>query len=98
MTREEPCEKCRTVSQRQFVPRRIHFNKAKVTHAEFNPGLGCVVKNDRHKADLLKQRGLVEIGNDFKSPDAIQQKFDTERTEKFEARYEQALSTATEGI
>lgn len=40
------------------------FINASVENAEFNPGLGCVVKNRAHRAAIAKARGLVEVGNE----------------------------------
>lgn len=61
--REEFCEKCGTISERYIS--RTHFFGASDWHGdEFNPGLGCVVKNNQHKKQILKARGLEEIGSE----------------------------------
>jgi Golgi nucleoside diphosphatase len=86
----ETCPKCGEFAVRQFVPSRLHITGAKVTHAEYNPGLGCVVKNKAHKADIMKAKGVVEVGNDFKSGESMNQHFDTARTEKMRKRWEDA--------
>lgn len=36
----------------------------KVEHAEYNPGLGCITKNSKHRAEIAKRKGLVEVGNE----------------------------------
>jgi putative FmdB family regulatory protein len=87
MNREEPCGQCGAPAERQFTP-RIHIHGAKVENAEYNPGLGCVVKNKRHREELCKRKGLVEIGNDFKSSESLQSTFEKERTEKMRKRYD----------
>lgn len=86
----EHCPKCERVAARQFSF-RVHFIGAKVTHPEYNPGLGCVVKDAQHKDYLLKSKNLVEIGNDYKSPDNIHKEFETKREEKRQARWASAL-------
>ena len=86
----ETCPKCGEYAIRQFVPSILHITGAKVTHAEFNPGLGCVVKNKRHKEDLMKQKNVVEVGNDFKSGEKMNQHFDAGRAEKMRKRWEDA--------
>jgi putative FmdB family regulatory protein len=91
MEREEKCATCETVAVRRFVPSRVYFIGTKVQHAEYNPGLGCVVKNAEHRSELAKRRDLVEIGNDFKAPDTIHKKFDQEREAKREASYDQVM-------
>ena len=75
-------------AERVFVPTRVYFSGATVTHAEYNPGLGCVVKNKAHKDDICKRRGLVEIGNDFKKPDTIHKTFSEDREAKRKKRWE----------
>lgn len=77
----ERCE-CGTAAERSFVPSRIHIHGAAVEHAEWNPGLGCVTKNKRDREEIAKRKGLVEVGNDYKSGDTIQKTFDTAREEK----------------
>ena len=87
----EYCPACGEPAIRQFVPSKVHISGAKVTHPEYNPGLGCVVKNKRHKEDLCKRMDVVEIGNDYKSPDTIHKEYDQKREERKEQRYDQAM-------
>ena len=82
MEREERCPTCEAVSQRQFVPRSVHFSGTRVQHAEFNPAFGKVVRNKYHRSELAKRHNMVEIGNDYKSPDSIHKQFDQVREEK----------------
>jgi putative FmdB family regulatory protein len=84
----ETCPRCGEFSERQFVPQRIHLSRTRVEHAEFNPGLGCVVKNKKHREELCREKGLIEIGNDFKSGDSINDHFDKAREEKLKKRWE----------
>lgn len=84
----EFCTRCESPAVRKFVPENIYFSGAKVTHAEFNPGLGCVVKNEAHKKDLLKRKGLVEVGNDFKSGESMQKDFDQKRADRLSRSYD----------
>jgi putative FmdB family regulatory protein len=80
--RVESCERCGAESKREFVPRISHFIGTKVQHAEYNPGLGCVVRNKDHRRDLCKARGLEEIGNE--KVDSVHKYFDTSRDDKWE--------------
>lgn len=84
----EFCPDCETPAERKFVPSSLYFSGTRVEHAEYNPGLGAVTKNKKHRAELAKQKGLIEVGNDFKSGEAMQTKFDTERAIKLKKRYE----------
>lgn len=85
----EFCPKCDEPAERQFVPKRVFFSGTAVTHAEYNPGLGTVVKNKAHKEDILKRRGLVEVGNDYGSGDKMVEKFDKDRAEKLSKRWDE---------
>lgn len=84
----EFCPKCENPSERQFVPSKVYFSGTKVEHAEYNPALGAVTKNKEHRKELAKRKGLVEVGNDFKSGESMQQHFDKAREEKLKKRYE----------
>ena len=84
----ELCKVCGNEATRSFVPSRIHIHGAAVEHAEYNPALGCITKNKKHRAELAKERGMVEIGNDFKSPDAIHKKFDGDREDRKKKAWE----------
>jgi len=57
----EDCPKCNSEMQRLI--KAGYFLNEKVEEATYNPGLGCVVKNRKHRNELAKQRGLIEVGN-----------------------------------
>jgi len=78
----EFCPKCDEEAIRIRFPKRTYLNGTKVTHAEYNPGLGCVVKNKRHKEDLCKERNLVEVGNDYGDGEKMQTDYDNSRADK----------------
>lgn len=87
--RAERC-KCGADAIRHFAPRFIHLTGTKVTHAEFNPGLGCVVRNAAHKRELMKIKGVEEIGNE--PPEKIHKYYDERREEKIEKAYDDATA------
>jgi putative FmdB family regulatory protein len=84
----EYCPRCESPSERQFKPSRLYLNGTSVENAEYNPGLGAVTKNRKHRKELAKRKGLVEVGNDYKSGDKMQKEFDTKREAKLKKRYE----------
>lgn len=86
--RAESCPSCQGATARQFVPSKIYFSGTKVTHAEYNPAFGCVVNNKRHKDRLCKEKGMVEIGNDFGSGEKMQAHFEGEQKRKREKAWE----------
>lgn len=69
MEREERCQACTRVMTRILFSPRLHLLHTRVEHPEWNPGLGCVVKNRIDRARIARERGLEEVGNE--SPDAM---------------------------
>jgi hypothetical protein len=88
INRDEFCELCSLKATRKFVPSKVHFTKTKVTHAEYNPGLGKVVRNESERLDEAKRQGLIPVGNDWKSGESMQMEFDKSRAEKREKEWE----------
>jgi len=85
-----PRKACGAPARKEFVPRKTYLSGTAVQEAEFNPGLGCIVKNKQHRAEICRQRGLEEIGNE--KPETIHRHFDREREE----RRERAWASTTE--
>lgn len=82
MTDPEYCVKCKIQAIREFVPSRVYLNGTKVENAEYNPGLGCIVRNKSHRKELCKIKGVEEIGNE--KPDSLHKYFDQTRADKHE--------------
>ncbi len=61
-TREEICPSCEITMERVYKP--VQLMKTGVQSAEYNPAFGCVVNNAQHRAELAKQRGMIEVGNE----------------------------------
>lgn len=85
---KEPCPKCGKESPQDLSRCRPQFIGTKIEDAEFNIGLGKITKSKRHREELTKQAGMVEIGNDFKEPDKIHQHFDKNRAEKLKKSWD----------
>lgn len=88
--RDEFCN-CGAVAQREFVPSRLSIFKSKgiAESAEYNPGLGCVVRNKSHRAELCKIKGVEEIGNE--KPETLHKYFDEKRQENRDKVYDEAI-------
>ncbi len=82
---EEKCPKCDTISSR-YISRTHFYGAGGWDAAEFNPGLGCVVKNKKHREQICKDRGLIELGNE--KPETIHKYCDAIRKEKNEKAYD----------
>lgn len=85
-SKEETCRECSSVSTRVYTP--AQFIGTAVQSAEYNPGLGCVVKSDKDRAEIARRKGLQEIGNDFGSGDKAMAKYDKDRTERLNKRWD----------
>jgi len=58
----EHCEGCGNILDRVWG--RFQIMGAAVQHAEFNIGLGAVTKNKKHREELARRRGVVEVGSE----------------------------------
>ena len=72
---------------RDLSKSKVTFSGTAVQNAEYNPGLGCVVKNKAHREELAKRKGLVEVGNDFGGGEKMQKHFDQKKREDREAKW-----------
>lgn len=83
--RDEQCPICELQLERVWtVP---YLTGTSVEDAEFNHALGVVTKNKKDRAEIAKQKGLVEVGNDYGTPERMQVKFDKSREESMEQRW-----------
>ena len=86
--REELCPLCALTMNRVWTSPL--FIGTAVESAEYNPGLGKVVKNKKHREELAKRMGVTEIGNDYGSAEKMGQSFDKEREKRREKSWEDA--------
>lgn len=87
--RVETCTACNITLTRIYTSPMLVGTS--VFTPEYNPGLGQVVYSQRHKEELCKKMGVVEIGNDYSSPEKIHKEVDKGIAERNEAGYQQAL-------
>jgi putative FmdB family regulatory protein len=83
--RNESCPNCKNVQTERYIS-RTHFYGAEVEDAEYNPGLGCIVKNKKHRADIVKRNGLIEVGNEC--PDKIDKTLRQDKARRQAAEWE----------
>lgn len=81
-------EKVRKTKPPKIIDSGIVITGGRIEDAEYNPGLGQVTKSKRHREELAKRMGMEEIGNDFKTPDRIHEKFDKDLAEKIKRRWD----------
>ena len=80
------CTACGNETRRIYTHCSFHFTGTKIEDAEFNPGLGKITKSKRHREELAKQMGVVEIGNE--KPETIHKHFDSSRADKLKKSWE----------
>jgi putative FmdB family regulatory protein len=81
------CTQCGNKGRRLYKHCKFHFTGTKIEDAEFNPGLGRVTKSKRHREELSKQLGAIEIGNE--RPESIHKHFDSSREEKIKKSWDE---------
>lgn len=84
------CSSCNHLcgkDDRDFSKIKPQFIGTAVQEAEYNPGLGCIVKNNYHKDEIMKKKSLVEVGNDFGSGEKQQKHFDKKKEEELESKW-----------
>lgn len=58
------CGHCQSADTRLMISGGLGFFGTKIEDAEYNPGLGCITKSKRHRDEIAKRKGLIEIGNE----------------------------------
>jgi putative FmdB family regulatory protein len=76
---KDQCPQCGNIGKR-ILSCQIQFMGTKIENAEYNPGLGCITKGKRHRDEIAKSRGLIEIGNEC--PEKIEKSYKAKREEK----------------
>jgi len=82
----EHCDKCHSIGNR-FIGRTHFYGASDWDKAEYNPGLGCVVRNASHRKEVAKRLGVQEIGNDYSASDKMISESDSSRQRKIEDRW-----------
>lgn len=85
-TAPEHCPQCGALGERVFT--KFYFNGAAVQNAEWNPAFGQVVNNKYHRSELAKRNNMVEIGNDYVSPDSVHKEMETKKADDWRRGWE----------
>jgi putative FmdB family regulatory protein len=64
----EHCTQCGNLLIKVFSG-RVHFVGTKIEDAEYNVGLGEVTKSKRHREEIARRKGAIELGNE--KPDSV---------------------------
>ena len=86
--RVEVCPDCghNCTKENRYLSRGSFYGASDWDNAEYNHGLGCVTNNKKHRDQIAKSKGLIEVGNeDIKKYD---KQLAQERKKKREARWD----------
>lgn len=87
----EDCPHCKKPARR-IISKSNFYGADDWDNATFCPGLGQVIKSNKHRAKIARQRGLEEIGNEDMGK--ISRQADAERQAQSQNRVEQAAKEA----
>lgn len=82
----EHCVQCGNETQKVFSG-RVHFTGTKIEDAEFNHGLGEVTYSKRHRDELARRKGAIELGNE--KPETVHKTFDSAREAKLKKSWDE---------
>lgn len=85
--KKEPCPSCGNEGERIFSC-KVHILGAKIENAEYNVGLGCITKSKKHRDEIAKSRGLIEVGNEC--PEKTEKAYSKQREEKRKRVWDEA--------
>lgn len=81
------CPTCKNISTERIWSSAVYFVGASVESPEYNPGLGQIVKNSKHRKEICKEKGLIEVGNE--KPETIRKHLDKAREEKLKKSWDE---------
>lgn len=87
----EACPTCGGSETKRFIS-RTYFYGASDWDSSFNYGLGCVTKSRSHREKIIKERGLIEVGNEDceKISSSMDRDLEKARDDRFEKSFERA--------
>jgi predicted nucleic acid-binding Zn ribbon protein len=82
--KSEFCQFCQLEMIKVFSKTQIICDKSSY---EYCHSLGQIVKNNRHRRELAKERGMVEVGTE--TPEKIHAKNEKDLNEKIQRRWDE---------
>lgn len=83
----ETCEKCGQTGER-FIAGFSFYGASDWDKTEYNPGLGCITRNSKHRDQIARSRGLIEIGNE--DPNKLHAHYEAQRERDHAQRWQEA--------
>ncbi len=92
----EACQACNSLQTTRLIGCHTFYGAGHWDKAEYNPGLGQIIKNPKHRAEVAKRKGLIEVGNeDF---DKTCERLDKRADERVEEQSKPALDALEYGL
>lgn len=85
---KEACPSCHGEDTKRYIS-RTHFYGASDWDSSYNYGLGCVTKSRTHRNQIIKQRGLIEVGSE--NCEKISASMDKDKERADDARFEKGF-------
>lgn len=82
----EACPQCGAPKARRIYSHQIGFIGASVKDAYFDISLGKVISSDREKKEILKEKGIIEVGTE-KSMDSFRKNTSEKRAKEKEKEW-----------
>lgn len=60
----EECPACESKDVKRHISRTHFYGASDWDNKEYNPGLGIITRNKKHRDREAKARGLIEVGNE----------------------------------
>lgn len=77
--RIEVCERCGNEDTERLIS-MVNLEHSSMQQPYYEPALGCVIKGKGHKNQILKQKGLEEVGTT--SPDSMYKELEGQREKR----------------
>lgn len=71
----QACQSCQSLETERYISRSSFYGANDWDKVQWNPALGCITKNSKHRAQIAREKGLIEVGNeDFDRTNTSQDK------------------------
>lgn len=82
---DELCTECDSTETKRLIALSA-IEKSSAVQPYYEPALGCVINSKSHKQQILKERGLEELGNT--SPESMYKDLEVPREKRIEKSWD----------
>lgn len=92
----EFCPDCKSGNVERYIARTYFYGASDWDNVQYNPGLGIVTRNAKHRAREAKARGLIEVGTE--SCDNIVEQNHKRREAELDSNFEESFKPVAREI